>query len=138
MEVDESERTSPDQIRMEEIRNMESRDAQKRRIGVLNLSSKEGYASLVDYMYDTDKERWCELTLAFSVGQKNVDMSNVIRKAAEKAVIRQVKNISRAFLIKNEKSEVVLTTEGANIEAMFKHEGILNLRKLHCNNIHDT
>merc|ERR1712242_432743 len=63
MEVDDSERASPDQIRMEEIRNMESRDAQKRRVGVLNLSSKEGYASLVDYMYDTDKERWCELTL---------------------------------------------------------------------------
>ena len=58
-------------------------------------------------------------------------------KAAEKAVIREVKNISRAFLIKNEKNEVVLTTEGANIEAMFSYERILNLKKLHCNNIHD-
>merc|ERR1711976_466161 len=39
--------------------------------------------------------------------------------------------------IKNEKNEFVLTTEGANIEAMFSYERILNLKKLHCNNIHD-
>ena len=26
---------------------------------------------------------------------------------------------------------------GANIEAMFAHENILDLKKLHCNNIHD-
>ena len=88
-------------------------------------------------MYDTEKERWCELTMAFSVGQKTVDLSNVIRKAAEKAVIREVKNISRAFLIKNEKNEVVLTTEGSNIDAMFAYENILDLRRLRCNNIHD-
>lgn len=91
----------------------------------------------MDYMFDTEKELWCQLTLAFDIGQKNVDMSNVIRKAAEKAVIREVKNITRAFLIKNEKSELVLTTEGANIEAMFAHEDVLDLTRLHCNNVHD-
>ena len=64
-------------------------------------------------------------------------MSNVIRKSAEKSVLREVKKISRAFLIKNQKEETVLTTEGANIEAMFAYENILDLNKLHCNNIHD-
>ena len=64
-------------------------------------------------------------------------MSNIIRKAAEKATIREVKNISRAFLIENLKGEKVLTTEGANIEAMFAYEKILDLKRLHCNNIHD-
>ena len=109
-----------------------------RKTQVLNVvSDKGGSANVVDYMYDTEKELWCELTLAFSVARKTVDMSNVIKKSAEKAVIREVKNISRAFLIKNEKNEVVLTTEGANIEAMFSYERILNLKKLHCNNIHD-
>ena len=115
---------------------LNSRDAQMRRTGVLNLSASK-YASFVDYSYDTEKELWCDLTLAFSVDQKNVDMSNVIRRAAEKAVIREVKNISRAFLIENLKGEKVLTTEGANIEAMFAYEKILDLRRLHCNNIHD-
>ena len=66
----------------------------------------------MDYIFDTKKEQWCELTLAFPVGGKNVDLSNVIRKAAEKSVLREVKNISRAFLIKNSKSELVITTEG--------------------------
>ena len=118
--------------------NMSSADAQKRRIYVLNLlQSKGGTASVIDYTYDTESELWCEITLAFSVSQKNVDMSNVLRKAAEKAVIREVKNITRAFLIKNEKGEVVLTTEGANIEAVFVHENVLDLSRLHCNNIHD-
>ena len=121
-----------------EKRNMDTREAQMRKTQVLNLvSDKGGSANVVDYMYDTEKELWCELTLAFSVARKTVDMSNVIKKSAEKAVIREVKNISRAFLIKNEKNEFVLTTEGANIEAMFSYERILNLKKLHCNNIHD-
>ena len=115
---------------------MKSRDAQMRRNGVLNSNASK-YASFVDYSYDTEKEEWCELTLAFSVDQKNVDMSNVIRKAAEKATIREVKNISRAFLIENLKGEKVITTEGANIEAMFAYEKILDLKRLHCNNIHD-
>ena len=35
------------------------------------------------------------------------------------------------------KGEKVLTTEGANIEAMFAYEKILDLKRLHCNNIHD-
>ena len=117
---------------------VKSNDFKMRRTGVLNLSTgKENFFSFVDYDFDTEKESWCELTLAFSVGQKNVDMSNVIRKSAEKAVIRETRDISRAFLIKNEKSEIVLTTEGANIEAMFAFEKILDLKRLHCNNIHD-
>ena len=79
-----------------------------RKMAVLNLSASK-YASFVDYSYDTEKELWCDLTLAFSTDQKNVDMSNVIRRAAEKAVIREVKNISRAFLIENLKGK-----EGCN------------------------
>ena len=118
--------------------NMRSVDAQKRRNGVLSKAKeKEAYAEVLDYAYDTVKELWCELTLSFAIGQKNVDMSNAIKKSAEKAVLREVKKITRAFLIKNEKDETVLTTEGANIQAMFAYEHILNLNKLHCNNIHD-
>ena len=117
---------------------MKSLDAQRRRLAVLNKArEKESYAEVLDYAYDTDKEYWCELTLSFAVGQKNVDMSNAIKKSAEKAVLREVKKITRAFLIKNEKDESVLLTDGANIQAMFAYEHILDLNKLHCNNIHD-
>merc|ERR1719433_1896488 len=67
-----------------EQRNMENnKDAQKRKVGVLSLvAPKGGHASIVDYIYDTEKEEWCELTLAFPVGRKTVDISNVIRKSA--------------------------------------------------------
>jgi len=133
---DKAETLRIDKTNKESDNMLNSRDAQMRRMAVLNLSASK-YASFVDYSYDTEKELWCDLTLAFSTDQKNVDMSNVIRRAAEKAVIREVKNISRAFLIENLKGEKVLTTEGANIEAMFAYEKILDLRRLHCNNIHD-
>ena len=96
-----------------------------------------GVASLVDYAYDTANELWCELTLAFNISRKQVDMSNVLRKAAAKAVIRQVPDIKRAFIIQNNKSEPCITTDGANIQAMFKYDRILDLKKLACNNIHD-
>jgi hypothetical protein len=77
------------------------------------------------------------LTLSFAINKKAMDMTNVIRRAAEKAVIHEVKNIKRAFIGKNEKDEAVLTTEGVNIDAMFKFDHILNLHRLSCNNIHD-
>jgi hypothetical protein len=41
--------------------------------------------------------------LAFGVNQRRIDMSNVIKKAAEKAVIHEVKNIRKAVTGKNEK-----------------------------------
>ena len=78
------------------------------------------------------------MTLSFNVGRKALDMSNVVRKAASKAVIHEVKDISRAFLVKSEVDSMpVLQTEGVNIEAMFQHDQILDLSRLHCNNVHD-
>jgi len=59
--------------------------------------------SFIFYSNFFKDELWCELILAFGVNQRRIDMSNVIKKAAEKAVIHEVKNIRRAFGIKNEK-----------------------------------
>ncbi len=93
-----------------------SEEAKKRRTAVLNLIStakgsafrigseksvfpefffSSAIASISNYTYDVDKELWCELTLTFPVGRRPVDMSNVVRKACEKAVIKEVKNIKR-------------------------------------------
>jgi DNA-directed RNA polymerase I subunit RPA1 len=49
-----------------------------------------------------------------------------------------VPNIRRAFIGKNDKGEQVLTTEGANIEAVFAHDNLLDLNRLTCNNVHDV
>ena len=63
-------------------------------------------------------------------------MSNVLRKAAEKGVIHEVKNIKRAFIIKDKETEYI-TTEGVNVDAMFARETLLDIRKLFSNNVHD-
>ena len=43
---------------------------------------------IVDYKFDTENELWCEISLAFDVAKKTLDMSNVIKKAAAAAVVK--------------------------------------------------
>ena len=127
----------PTQQELEEM-NMDSTEAKKRRLYVKNLlQGKSGLATILDYKYDTEKELWCELTLSFSISRKAVDMSNIIRKSAERAVLHEIKNIKRGIIVQNEKGEDCLQTEGVNIDAIFKHESVLDLNRLYCNNIHD-
>eukprot|EP00095_Tigriopus_kingsejongensis_P009705 maker-scaffold1466_size39939-snap-gene-0.10 protein:Tk09705 transcript:maker-scaffold1466_size39939-snap-gene-0.10-mRNA-1 annotation:"GH20789" len=120
-----------------EALNMSQTEATKRRLWVQEMGDAKGFATIVDYIFDTEKELWCQLSLGFEVAHKTLDMSNVVKKAAEKAVIHEVKNIKRAFLINNEKDEPCLTTDGVNIEAMFRHDNLLDLRRLTSNNIHE-
>ena len=124
--------------REQEELNMEGDEAKKRRLFVRHmLTDKGGLATILDYTYDTKKELWCKLTLSFGASRKTVDMSNVVRKSAERAVLHEIKNIKRGIIVQNEKGEDCLQTEGVNIDAMFKHENILDLNRLYCNNIHD-
>ena len=134
--VDDEEK--PLSAKEQEEINMESIEARKRRLYVRNLlQGKAGLATILDYIYDTDKEIWCELTLSFGVSRKTVDMSNVVRKSAERAVLHEIKNIKRGIIVQNEKSEDCLQTDGVNIDAMFKHEESLDLNRLYCNHIHE-
>ena len=109
----------------------------KRRAAVLSLLEGGGaVASLVDYSFDTKKESWATLTLSFDIAKKRVDMSQVLRTAAGKAVVREVKNIKRAFVLEDN-GRKILKTDGINIEAMFHHGKVLDIMNLSCNNIHD-
>ena len=122
---------------LEEMK-MDTLEAKKRRLFVKNLlKEKAGLATILDYKYDTDKELWCELTLSFSVSRKAVDMSNVVRKSADRAVLHEIKNIKRGIIVQNEKGEDCLQTEGVNIDAIFQYESVLDLTRLYCNNVHD-
>ncbi len=96
-----------------------------------------GITNITDYVYDTSKSLWCRLTLSFAVGRKSLDMSSVVRNAANAAVVREVKGVKRAFLVKTSNGERdAITTDGVNIEAAFAHDRILDLNRLACNNIH--
>ena len=57
-----------------------------------------GFAQIHDYSYDVRKQKWCELTLSLSASRKSIDLSNVLKKAAEKAVIYEIKNIKRGII----------------------------------------
>ncbi len=109
-------------VREEEERAMDqSEEGRKRRLDVMNLVSSArcklmvffcliwfikklfvkyystllACATVFDYCYDVNKELWTEITLTFGVGRRPVDMSNVVKKACNKAVIKEVKNIKR-------------------------------------------
>jgi len=130
----------PEQVVEESNEEIMNRDpeARKRKNFVMNLlQGKCGFAQIHDYSYDVRKQKWCELTLSLSASRKSVDLSNVLKKAAEKAVIYEIKNIKRGIIGKDDRGEDCLTTEGVNIDAMFQHESVLDLNKLYCNNIHE-
>jgi len=116
---------------------MASGEPARRRAAVLHLmEGRGGVASIVDYSYDTEKESWATLTLSFDITRKRVDMSQVLRKAASKAVVHEVKNIKRSFVLED-KGKMILKTEGINIDAMYYYGHILDISNIACNNIHD-
>lgn len=120
-----------------EEETMVTGEAARRRATVLRLlDGRAGMANVVDYTYDTEHESWCCLTLGFDVSRKRVDMSNVLRQAASKGVVYEVKHLKRAFVLE-ENGQKILKTDGINIDAMVRHDNLLDIGRLSCNNIHD-
>jgi len=116
---------------------MGSGEASRRRGDVLRLlDGRGGIASIVDYSYDTEKQSWATLTLSFDIAKKGIDMSQVLRVAASKAVVYEVKNIKKSFVLED-KGKMILKTEGINIDAIFHYGHILDITSMACNNIHD-
>ena len=135
MEYEENEKSEVSKIDQSEA--MSSGQPAKRRASVLSLlEGKGGAASIVDYSYDTEKQSWAAITLSFDIAKKRVDMSQVIRLAANKAVVYEVKNIKRAF-ITEDKGKKILKTDGINIDYIFQYDRILDIQRFACNNIHD-
>ncbi|CAG7659349.1 unnamed protein product [Allacma fusca] len=87
------------------------------------------------YNFDRKKQSWCELTLKIPPGQDKINMGLLLKDVASKAVIHQVQDINRAFISQNN-GILSLRTEGINILAMANYQDLLDLTKLHCNNIH--
>ena len=100
----------------------------QRRAAVLRLlEGRGGVASIVDYSYDTESQSWASITLAFDIAKKRVDMSQVLRLAANKAVVYEVKNIKRAFVLED-KGKKILKTDGINIDYIFHYDRILDIQ----------
>lgn len=117
--------------------NMNTEEAKRRKLNVLNALPKEkSIVCITDYAYDVDNELWCEIELTFPVDKSNMDLSNVFRKAASKAVIHHVRGIKRAIII--DENGGSLFTEGNNVKALYDLDrGWLDLNRVRCNNVHE-
>ncbi|XP_047991177.1 DNA-directed RNA polymerase I subunit RPA1 [Leguminivora glycinivorella] len=91
--------------------------------------------SATNYSFDTKNHQWCELTVLFPIAFLKVDLSQALRDAAAKSVIREVKNIKRA-ITNRENNVLFLKTDGINIVEMFKYDDLLHVDKLYSNDVH--
>nr|CAG4647637.1 EOG090X00BV [Moina brachiata] len=93
---------------------------------------------IIDYEFDTNKSLWARLTLSVPLTVAKVDMSAALKRWSETAVVHQIPNIKRAFVIapKTPDDDVVIKTDGVNIEAVFPYAKTLDLNRLYCNDVH--
>ncbi|XP_035387912.1 DNA-directed RNA polymerase I subunit RPA1 isoform X1 [Electrophorus electricus] len=102
---------------------------------VLQLSS-----SIEHYKYDHKNGLSCEITLVLPVSKVHFDLTSLVVAQAQNAVLMETKGITRCLL--NEMSnkhgvnELVLNTEGINMQELFRHGNILDLNRLYSNEIH--
>jgi len=108
----------------------------RRRQFLTKFEDDTSNGEIVDYKYDVESNLWCEVTLNLDVNAKKPDFVNVIRKAAGKGVIFQVKGIKKSFIVEKD-GQNNLQTDGINFEMMYKYGKLLDLDRLRANSIHD-
>lgn len=118
---------------------------------------------MINFSYDSVKYSWCEITLAYPVGNKPVDLSSILKELASKSIINQVSRFHRwinyffkcLFLhqcvsinydfkvpgirkaaIMNENGKLVLKTDGLNIPKMVSFFDLVDLNKIYLNDVH--
>ncbi|XP_040275191.1 DNA-directed RNA polymerase I subunit RPA1 isoform X2 [Bufo bufo] len=136
-EEDEEDRSpSPSSIERETETNITENVLSEDRVNaVLDLNP-----SVEDYSYDSERSLWCQITLKLPLMKVHFDISSLISSLAQNVVIHETRGISRCLLNdttnhRGEK-ELILNTEGINLQEMFKYSDILNLRRLYTNDIH--
>ncbi|XP_056626087.1 DNA-directed RNA polymerase I subunit RPA1 [Triplophysa dalaica] len=115
--------------------NIDSQDEEMRINSVLRFSDV-----IEDYKYDSEHGLWCELTMVLPVSKVHVDLTSVVVKQARNAVVMETKGIARCLLnevtTKQGNKELMLNTEGINMQELFKYTDILDLNRLYSNEIH--
>ena len=114
--------------------------AADRRNRVLGL----GRGTVVDYVFDTAKELWCEVTLRFELASAaKLDLRSILTEEAAKAYVHRVGRIDRAFLVKDNEAAKrglpfaqLLKTEGVSLASVVEFERLLDLRRIYTNDMH--
>ncbi|EFA05003.1 DNA-directed RNA polymerase I subunit RPA1-like Protein [Tribolium castaneum] len=100
-----------------------------------NEAVVESYNFAQNYIYDTKKHHWCEITFGLPLEFKKLDLTAILRDVAAKSVLWETPNIKRAITyMKND--VLTLRTDGINILEMSKYHALLDLNRLNCNDIH--
>ncbi|KAM9329754.1 DNA-directed RNA polymerase I subunit RPA1 [Gastrophryne carolinensis] len=98
------------------------------------------HPAVEDYSYDTEKSLWCEVTVKLPLMKVHFDISSLIVSLANNVVIHETKGITRCLLNettnKNGEKELILNTEGINLQELFNYSDILSLNRLYSNDIH--
>lgn len=101
-----------------------------------SLQVLNNYEQARNYTYDKTDHRWCQLIFNLPLAVSKVDMSAILKHLAGKSVIREVPHIKRAITYTNNNNQLILKTEGININEMFQYNEILDLNRLYSNDIH--
>lgn len=130
--------------------NVDSEDMEMRSNSVLRISS-----IIEDYKYDTEDGLWCEvctwriirgscqfsavvinntagfvlqLTMVLPISKVHIDLTSVVVKQAQNAVVMETKGITRCLLnevtTKQGNKELILNTEGINMQELFKYTDV--------------
>ena len=92
------------------------------------------FSQVKAYTYDQEKYKWCEITFALPISSSFIMIMPVLQNLVKRCIIREALGIKRAF-IKEEKGEIFVTTEGANIKELWKYNDKLDLNRLYTNDI---
>ncbi|OPJ70788.1 DNA-directed RNA polymerase I subunit RPA1 isoform A [Patagioenas fasciata monilis] len=100
----------------------------------------DSHPSIQDYLFDTENELWCEVSLTLPLMKVYFDVSSLLVSVAQSTIIHEVKGITRCLLNESTNNqgekELVLHTEGINLAELFRYSDILDLNRLYSNDIH--
>lgn len=92
---------------------------------------------VVDYEFDTKRERWCKLTIALELCLTRLDMGALIEQEARRTYVHRVGNIQRALVVRNPRTKAhMIKTEGVSLLSLVRFNHILNLNAIYSNDIH--
>ncbi|GIY88593.1 DNA-directed RNA polymerase I subunit RPA1 [Caerostris extrusa] len=137
-EVEGEDKEESSEIEAKEIKESKI-DAEQKATRINNVISIHP-DWLIDYDFDTVRERWCEIYLRLPLNKNTIDMKSFVEEELNKAKIHSVQHINEAILVENpdarEDCDLMLKTNGVNFLEIFKYVDVLDINKAYSNDIH--
>ncbi|RDA90344.1 hypothetical protein CP533_3069 [Ophiocordyceps camponoti-saundersi (nom. inval.)] len=93
------------------------------------------YLDVTRFNNDESGGKWCDMTFEFEFASPKVLMLNVVQEAVRKTVVRQIPRVSSCSVDVSDDLERVAHTDGVNLQAMWTHSDIIDLKRLRTNDI---